>query len=363
MTLGILLPLGETFSDMKKHGQDVRFVNLYLANYCKSFSDVYVFSYAHETYPNLPSNCHLICPKHEFHRYFYALLLPFLHSSEFKKCDVFRCFHPSSAIPAILAKITHGKKFIFNYNYNYTDWAVVENKAFLVPFIKIFEWLAFKTCNRVFVADERMQKHAKGFVPERKITIIRNGVDIDLFKPQSSPKIGLKTILSVGRLEIQKNYSQLINAVSLLKSKNLKLQLIGNGTLRSKLIQQAQEKSVNLEILDVVPHTMLPKFYNQADVYVQPSLLEAPVKTLLEAMSCARPCVATDVAGIQDVLTDRYDGLLANLTSADLANKIALLLTNRLLAMKLGAAARKKIALKYDLKKILELETRILKSI
>ena len=364
MNLGILLPLGESLADMARHGQDVRFVKYYLNHYCKNFTDVYIFSYSEESYPNLPSNCHLICPSGPLHRYLYGVLLPFLHQEEFAKCDVFRCFHPSSAVPAMIAKTFYGKRFIFNYNYNYSSWAKVEKKEMLVPFLKLSEWLAFKLCGHVFVADEQMQSHAYKFISKKKVTIVRNAVDVAAFRPRSKvKKKNKKIVLSVGRLETQKNYSQLIDAVSLLTFKNTKLLLVGKGTLRDKLIHQANEKKVDLEIIDVVPNNRLPQIYNLADVYVQPSLMEAPVKTLLEAMSCARPCVATNVVGIRDVISDGNDGLLAQLDSRDLKDKIDSLLTDKNLAKKIGSLARKKIVAKYNLLDMLNLEVQVLKSL
>lgn len=361
MTLGIFLPLGESLTGMATHGQDVRFVNYYLKHYCQRFEKVLVFSYKNEKYNALPENCELICPKRQYHRYLYGLLLPFIQKSSISKCSVFRCFHPSGAIPAIVAKLFFGKKFIFNYNYDYTKWAVIENKAFLIPWLKFTQWLAFKSCSHVFVADEKMQIYGKKFVTPSKITIVRNAVDTTAFKPRSRKiKSNKKIILSVGRLESQKNYLQLVNAVSNLKTKKVKLRIVGKGSLKEELLKKASQLEVDLEIIDVIPNNQLPETYNSANIYVQPSLIEAPVKTLLEAMSCGLPCVATNVPGIKEVIEDNENGMLANLDAIDLTNKLDRLLRDKSLATKLSLNARKTITSKYDLFKFLELETKIL---
>ena len=349
MNLGILLPLGESLENYSKYGQDVRFVKYYLEKYSESFENISVFSYAVEKYPNLPKNCHLICPTIIVHRYLYGFLLPLIKFASYKKCDVFRCFHPSAAIPAIVGKIFFKKKFVFNFNYDYLEWARIEGKGSLVPFLFLQQWLAFKFCDAVFVADEKTEKYARKFVAINKITIIRNGVDPSLFKPlQKIINKKEKIILSVGRLETQKNYGQLIEAVSKLKEKT-KLIIVGKGSLKEELIKTALKLKVKLEIIDMIPNNKLPEIYNSADVYVQPSLMEAPVKTLLEAMSCGIPCVATNVTGIRDLITHGKNGLLTDLNTGDLSNKISEMLSNNTKAKKMGLNARKLVEDKYNL--------------
>lgn len=362
MNLGILLPLGSSLEDMRRHGQDVRFVHQYLRYYSSKFDKIYLFSYKKEAYSGLPSNCKLVCPKKKIHRYLYGLVLPFLNSNEYRDCDVFRCFHPSATVPAIAGKLFWGKKFVFNYNYDYSAWARVEGKAFLEPFIKLLAWIAFKSCNHVFVADEKMAAYVGKLLSKKNITIVRNGADVNLFKPREKKPSKIKVVLSVGRLEPQKNYLQLIEAIAFLKSRP-KLIIVGKGSLKSTIEAEAKKRKVELKIIPVVPNDQLPSIYNQADIYVQPSLMEAPVKTLLEAMSCGLACVATNVPGIKDVIIDGENGLLAELTAKDIAQKIGKLLSDIKLTRKLGKNARDLILEKYNLEKMLNIEYGILSGI
>ncbi len=360
MNLGLLLPLGDSLKRFRLHGQDARFVDYYLQKYCQNFDQVFLFSYEIERYEGLPANCELICPKHHWHRFFYGLLLPIIQSKKYNQCQMFRCFHPSAAIPAIVGKIIYGKKFIFNYNYDYQALAVLEGKKYLVPFLSLSERLAFLFCDGVFVADEKMAAHAAKFVSSAKITLIRNGADTKAFRPLvQKKKEKRQLVLSVGRLDPVKNYQQLIEAVSRLKSKPRML-IVGRGNLKQELMETARKMRVDLKIIDVVPHAQLPLIYNQASVYVQPSLSEAPVKTLLEAMSCGVPCVGTDVAGIQDVIADGMDGLLAKLDPEDIKDKIETILENEDLAKRLGVNGRNTVIEKYNLEKFLDLENKIL---
>lgn len=362
MNLGLLLPLGDSLKNFAKHGQDVRFVNYYLNYYCRHFKKVFVFSYENETYFGLPKNCVLICPSQNIHRYLYGLLLPIVQKKAFEECDVFRCFHPSATIPALVGKLIYEKKFIFNFNYDYQALAKVEGKGKLVLFLKLIEWLAFRFSDHVFVADEEMGNYAGKFVSDDKMTLVRNGADTTLFKPDIKKRKNTRIVFTVGRLDPAKNYGQLIEAISKIKPK-VKLLIVGRGYLEKILKQKAAKLGVGLDIINMVPHDKLPAFYNSAAVYVQCSLREAPVKTLLEAMSCGRPCVGTDVPGIRDVISNGQDGVLTKLSVSGIKNGIESILNDSEFATRLGKNARQKIIKKYSLQKFLQLETEILLSI
>ena len=63
-------------------------------------------------------------------------------------------------------------------------------------------------------------------------------------------------------------------------------------------------KSSNIHYLGKKNHAELSKFYNNVDAFVLPSLSEAHPWTLLEAMSCELPVIASNVGGILETLED-----------------------------------------------------------
>lgn len=362
MNLGILLPLGGSLTDMRFHGQEERFLKYYLGKYCRKFTEVKLFSYSDEKSKNLPDNCEFLVNNKNLHRYLFAIAIPFLFRKQIRECDVFRCFHLNGIVPALLIKLLYQKKIVFNFNYDYKKWAVIENKSYLLPFFWILEPLAFKFADHIFVADELMMQYATKFTARNKITIIRNGVDTKVFCPAKYIKKPKLIIFSVGRLETQKNYEMLVKAVAGLRQK-VTLLIVGRGSLKEKLKERAKQLGVDLKIVDVIAHLSLPVYYQQADIYVQPSLAEAPVKTLIEAMSCAVACVGTQVVGTSDLIKDGQNGLLAKLDSDSLREKMQQLLDDRLLAKKLGQKARETILMKYDLEEMVEKEIKALKNI
>lgn len=356
MILGIILSIGDSITNMSKSGQDVRFKKYYLEEYSKNFSKIYLFSYKNEKISELPSNVILVPNKYELSRYLYAILMPFLNLNIFLKCDVFRVFHLLGVIPAVLSKIFLKKRFIFNYAYDYFSFSLIEKKYVQSLILKIIEPLALFFTDRVFVANENLFNR---FRNNKKIVFLPNGVDVDFFSSKRlTNKNTSKTILSVGRLEKQKNYENLILALSGLKTK---LILVGNGTLRNKLIKLADKKRVNLKLIEKVDNTKMPSVYNQADIFVLPSLKEGSPKVLFEAMSCGLPVVGSGVEGIKEVIIHEKNGILVKTDNLSIREGIKKILFNKKLSQKLGKRARIDAIKKFNFKALIAKEVKLIK--
>lgn len=93
----------------------------------------------------------------------------------------------------------------------------------------------------------------------------------------------------------------------------------------------------------------MPALLASVDVVVLPSYREGLPKGLIEAAACALPLVTTDVPGCREVVTDGVDGLLVPVRNADaLADAIARLHDDPVLAARLGQAARTKALAEFD---------------
>ena len=101
-----------------------------------------------------------------------------------------------------------------------------------------------------------------------------------------------------------------------------------------------------LKILDDIEHDELLEEVSRADIFVMPSLAEGgnPI-SLMEAMSFSKPCIASDVGGIRDLIKDRENGLLMKPHDPfeELADLILLLHSDPHLARRLGRNARKTV--------------------
>lgn len=147
-------------------------------------------------------------------------------------------------------------------------------------------------------------KWARSF-SSSKIAMIPNGVDIQMFHPfdvKPVKKDSSRMVLCVSALLPYKNIDTLILAVS--KLKNTRLQLIGDGPQRNKIIALATSLLGNRFLyMPFVPHDKLFSFYQRADVFSLPSMeSEAFGIVYIEAMACNIPVVAPDYESRREIL-------------------------------------------------------------
>lgn len=354
--LGIFLASGESFKEMTKSGQDIRFKKFYLKTFAKNFSRIYIFSFANEKVNGLPQNVTVIPNKYRIHKYLYGVLLPFINFSYIIKCDGFRAYHLFGTFPAIICRIIFGKPFIFNYAYNYQEFAQIENKKFQKILLSIIEPIAILFSKRVFTATKSIFKNVG-----KKAVYLPNGVDTFFFRPTKNKKNRVKPIiLSVGRLEKQKNYEVLINA---LRTVNAKLLVVGNGSLKNHLKSIAKNNGVELKIIENIENTKMPQVYNRADIFVLPSLAEGSSKVLLEAMSCGLPVIASKVKGPDEIIIDNVTGIFCSTNKRSIRNQVLKLINTQSLRKKIGTEARKRIVEHFNLSKLILTETKAIQKI
>lgn len=196
--------------------------------------------------------------------------------------------------------------------------------------------------------------------PEEKITVVTPGVDTKLFKPmdkqKAKEKVGAgknhKIVLFVGRIEPLKGIDVLMYAIKILLQKhpamNLCLWIVGGDVSQktsfwSKELQKLENLRELLGIKTIVkfvgqkPQTMLPYYYNAAEVVVMPSHYESFGMAALEAMACGIPVITTNVSGIASLIDDKHQALITTVNNPlMLASQIETLLTDEAFHKKIG---------------------------
>lgn len=356
MTLGIFLAMGDSFGDMKKSGQDTRFKSQYLGRYAKNFKRIYIFTYQNENVADLPNNIQVIPNRLSLPRYIYGIVMPFLSLRKITECDVIRAFHLSGTIPAIISKIFLSKPFVFNYGYDYSKFAKVEKRLPQMILFFLIRPISILLANKIFTPSEELFRN----LPKRKTIYLPNGVNIDVFKPFMEKKNSSRiNILSVGRLERQKNFKSLILALA---NSSYKLTLVGNGSEKEKLKKAARDNKVDLKLIDKVENSKLPVTYNKADLFVLPSRVEGSSKVLLEAMSCGLPVIATNVEGTRDILKNNINGILVE-PKDTLSKVIIRLLNNKDKLKSISKNARSTIVKYFNLDNLMNQEILEIKSL
>jgi len=148
--------------------------------------------------------------------------------------------------------------------------------------------------------------------------VLRNGVDLDVFRPYEKAtcieKIGLpegfenKIIISIGNLIPLKGHHLVIEALR--DFPDCRLIILGEGNYRNHLEQLINE--LNLQDRVFLPgnieQKMLPFYYSLADVKVLASSREGLANVLLESLACGTPVLATNVGGAKEVVSSEIAG-------------------------------------------------------
>ena len=145
-----------------------------------------------------------------------------------------------------------------------------------------------------------------------KVKVVYNGIKVTADGINGSGNSGL---LYIGRLVDVKGVDVLIDALGILvndeKLCHIHLDILGDGPARAELEQKVE--ALGLKDIVTFHGVQLDKapFYDKAKIFVYPPIWqEAFGISIIEAMSQGLICVASDVGGIPEIITDGQDGLL-----------------------------------------------------
>ncbi|MDR3090477.1 MAG: glycosyltransferase [Desulfobulbaceae bacterium] len=165
-----------------------------------------------------------------------------------------------------------------------------------------------------------------------KMRLIINGVDTERFHPQPElrrrpemiDKYGLSPeffwIGSVGRLEPEKNYSMLLQALACANKRpgpTIKLALVGDGSQMRALQELAATLGIERQTLFLGKQLSVHEILPLLDVFVLSSLTEGTSISLLEAQACGVPAVVTDVGGNGFIIRHGENGFLCPLNDIE----------------------------------------------
>lgn len=173
--------------------------------------------------------------------------------------------------------------------------------------------------------------------------LVENGVMSTLDQKKKNTT-NVVNILFVGRLVDWKTVDIVIDAISKCKNTNIKLNIVGDGPERIALEKQATAKCNEKVIFyGQVPYSEVNRHYDEADIFVLPSVRECGGAVVLEAMSRGLPVIVTNWGGPADYVTLDTGILIDPLSREYMIEKfsghIDILADNAALREKLGTAA------------------------
>lgn len=214
---------------------------------------------------------------------------------------------------------------------------------FLSPLFK-FIWSKSRA---VISNSEGLKELALKTNPSQKIGVIYNGIDIENFKPNYESRPRDKFIITPGasRITARKGLKYLIFALNKLVSKypQLFLRIMGEGNEQANLEALVGKLNLknNVEFIGRVPREKTAPYYQEASLFVLPSLNEGMSNAMLEALASGLPIVATDTGGTKELVKDGENGMIIKMKDADdIAQKIEKMITDEKLRNEMGRKSR-----------------------
>ncbi|MDB5295079.1 MAG: glycosyl transferase group 1 [Phycisphaerales bacterium] len=186
-----------------------------------------------------------------------------------------------------------------------------------------------------------------------RMHVVHCGVDPALFEPARHEGVGHR-LLFVGRLAGVKGLPVLLDAVAAVAKihPDVRLTLAGDGPDRARLTAQAERLGIasNVVFLGYRSQAQVRELLREADVFVMGSFAEGVPVVLMEAMAAGVPVVATQVAGIPELVEAGVNGMLVPPGDpAALATAVAALVADPELRLQFGRRGREKVLAEFDI--------------
>lgn len=251
-----------------------------------------------------------------------------------------------ATLPPLFISKFFRKKVILNYHSGEAEEHIKNWKLTAKPTMKMFD--------KIVVPSQFLVDVFGKF--DLQAEAIFNFVDTGKFK-FSERKTLRPVFLSNRNFERHYNVSCLIRAFAEIQKKypEAKLNIAGFGSEEEKLKKLAAELNLkNVNFLGKVANEEMPKLYDEADIYLNSSVVDNMPLSLIEAFSAGIPVISSNAGGIPYIVKNGETGLLVEMNNCQgLANEAVKLLQNNDLPQKIIFQAKLEVE-KYSTEKVIE---------
>lgn len=268
--------------------------------------------------------------------------------------------HTHASLSGRIAGKLAGRKIIYT-RHTHSDVSAAQMGKLKVT---INKYVNLFLCHKIIAVSNFIAKQLIEFgIPKDRIVTIHNAIDVDLFKDVGNKEDLRKTygygdeliLIQIGRIEEVKGHKYLIQAVSQIDKEkhNIKALILSTGSKKEEMQQLAKDLNVD----DRVIFTGLVKDINEyiimSDVLVLPSLGEAFGLVLCEGMILGKPCIASNVHGIPEVVSDGINGILVEPRDVEgIKSAIIKMYDNKELREQMGKQGRETVLEKFNSEKM-----------
>jgi len=253
-------------------------------------------------------------------------------------------------------------------------WAFTEGAPFFRRQMTVLiEKIAGKFCSKIICVSKFDKELALKYkiASPNKLVVIHNGVEVEKAKNQKSEVKSLEKkirIVFVGRLAQQKDPLLLLRAFYSLSPElknKAEISVIGEGSKRKELEKFIKESKLEgkVKLLGGMPRDKVFEVLKKSDIFALISNWEGFPITILEAMNCGLPVIASDVGGIKEAVDENCGILVKRGDKEGIKKALEQLIRDPSLIRKMGEKAREKAEKRFSLDKMLRETERVYREI
>ncbi len=232
-----------------------------------------------------------------------------------RRVDYVHCHYSfmMAMLGTVLARLMGKRSAVTLHGLGTLDSSVKKSILF-----RFYRYVSLKNATAIIATSEEMKNVALRFAPEKKIVIIPNGVNTETFTPVEIDEQKPAIVLTMRRLAPKNGVQYLAEAAPkvIAAIPYIEFWVAGEGKLEAYVRQRVKDLGIEdyFRFIGIVPHGLTASYYQKADVIVFPSSAESTSLACLEAMSCEKGIVASNLSTYQDMLGSGEErGLLVKL--------------------------------------------------
>lgn len=257
------------------------------------------------------------------------------HVSVIEKEDIKHLFLTKNPIKK-LSDFTHFLKknktnIIFAFLPTDTIWASIGGKIAGVPYIlggirnshiAYLKFAALRFVNNYllnYTIANNYSAHGKAleFGFKKKVFVIPNGIEMRPLHDIIKTDMNSITIISVGRLVKQKAYETALQSILELKNTlndhfDLRYRIVGHGPQEKSIRALIEKYGLQREVELITNTSDIYPLLESSDIYLSTSIFEGISNSIMEAMNCGLPIVATDAGDNSRLVSNGINGFITN---------------------------------------------------
>ena len=279
-------------------------------------------------------------------------------------------------LPQLIAKVSRRKLVLITggttsecIRFGYDGKGFGAGRGLLAMMARMIERLNYTLADRIVVFTKREIDSKPGLKGKRGKVLVYGAryVDDSIFRVERGLVQREDVVGFIGRFALEKGLRNLARAIPLVLKQRpgVKFRLLGDGPLLSEIEREMKDDGLSdaVEIYRWVAHDQVPDYLNDFKLLVIPSFTEGLPNTMLEAMACGTPVLATMVGTIPDIIEDGKTGFMMENNEPDyIAENIVRVLEHPDLS-KVAEEGRKLIEEKYTYQAALHRYGKIMESV